>query len=197
MSETLEQPPTKELTPVQIRADEMRERMAHKTQTGKWEVYLNSPITEEEDLQRKEIIAREPRSVLVVCFAGKNRSKFIAHILNKRGYKAVNIGAGNEKGGAKPLLESDILESKPEAIICMDEHVKENFVRQVEKLEIAEEIEDTPIRTIGFGDNSAFYETNPERKITRILELEDYVGKVLDRLGFVKVQHSATPNSLK
>ncbi|MBP7927700.1 hypothetical protein KAZ57_00960 [Patescibacteria group bacterium] len=208
MVETLDTPIIKEPTsisentqPHRFRSEnkqELIQQSAHKTQTGKWEVYLNSPMTEQEDLERKEIIASEPRSVLVVCYAGKNRSKFIAQLLNERGYVATNIGAGNTRGGAKPLTSEDILKTNPEAIICMNKYIVENFEEQAKGLGIYSEIvEHTPIRTIGFGDNSAFYEADPELKQQRLAELKGYAEKVLDRLGFVKVQHSATPNSLK
>ena len=53
---------------------------------------------------RQEIIDLSPRLVLVVCWAGQNRSRIISEVLNSRAYASYHGGVR----GAYPLEEDEL-----------------------------------------------------------------------------------------
>lgn len=92
---------------------------------------------------RQEIIDLKPRLVLVVCWAGQNRSRIISEVLDSRGYASYHGGIE----GAHPLIDEEL--ENIQAIIFATENDKDRFYQRFpEQKQLG-----APCRIIGLRDS--------------------------------------------
>ena len=122
---------------------------------------------------RQEIIDLKPRLVLVVCWAGQNRSRIISEVLDSRDYASYHGGIA----GAHPLDREEL--ENIQAIIFATKDDKHRFYQRFPE----QNERNIPCRIIGFRDSptARAIESGNEQ----VQKLKEEIAIRLDKLGFI------------